>query len=77
MVGGPYQQQEGYAPPPPSTGQPQEPREKPLYLCSPFIEAKLVKGNFKTIVQQPKYVDLTEWVAVNSMLYLVLHDNLS
>lgn len=43
-----------------------EQREKPLYLCSPFVEAALVKGNFKTIVMQPKYVDLTEWVAVNS-----------
>ncbi|EJD41485.1 hypothetical protein AURDEDRAFT_115418 [Auricularia subglabra TFB-10046 SS5] len=39
--------------------------EKPLYLCSPFVEAALVKGNFKTIVMQPKYTDLTEWVAVN------------
>lgn len=43
-----------------------EQREKPLYLCSPFVEAALVKGNFKTIVMQPRYVDLTEWVAVNS-----------
>ena len=41
---------------------------KPLYLCSPFVEAALVKGNFKTIVMLPKYVDIMEWVAVNSML---------
>jgi len=39
--------------------------QKPLYLCSPFVEAALVKGNFKTIVMLPKYVDVTEWVAVN------------
>jgi len=38
---------------------------KPLYLCSPFLEAALVKGNFKTIVMLPKYVDVMEWVAVN------------
>lgn len=47
--------------------------QKPLYLCSPFVEAALVKGNFKTIVMLPKYVDVMEWVAVNSMSsYLVL-----
>lgn len=40
--------------------------DKPLYLCSPFVEAALVKGNFKTIVMLPKYVDIMEWVAVNS-----------
>ncbi|KAK0504134.1 Mob1/phocein [Armillaria luteobubalina] len=38
---------------------------KPLYLCSPFADSALVKGNFKTIVMLPKYVDITEWVAVN------------
>ncbi|PCH39914.1 hypothetical protein WOLCODRAFT_67556 [Wolfiporia cocos MD-104 SS10] len=38
---------------------------KPLYLCSPFVEAALVKGNFKHIVAQPKYADVMEWVAVN------------
>ncbi|KAJ7069606.1 Mob1/phocein [Mycena amicta] len=41
------------------------PAQKPLYLCSPFVEAALVKGNFKTIVMLPKYVDIMEWVAVN------------
>jgi MOB kinase activator 1 len=41
--------------------------QKPLYLCSPFVEAALVKGNFKTIVMLPKYVDIMEWVAVNSV----------
>jgi hypothetical protein len=43
-----------------------------LYLCSPFVEAALVKGNFKTIVMLPKYVDIMEWVAVNGVS-LVLH----
>jgi len=38
---------------------------KPLYLSSPFADAALVKGNFKTIVMLPKYVDIMEWVAVN------------
>jgi len=48
-------------------GTPQQPPQpqKPLYLCSPFVEAALVKGNFKTIVMLPKYVDIMEWVAVN------------
>ncbi|KAF5319937.1 hypothetical protein D9611_011031 [Ephemerocybe angulata] len=40
-------------------------KKKPLYLCSPFADAALVKGNFKTIVMLPKYVDIMEWVAVN------------
>ena len=39
---------------------------KPLYLSSPFADAALVKGNFKTIVMLPKYADIMEWVAVNS-----------
>ncbi|KAF9525512.1 Mob1/phocein [Crepidotus variabilis] len=38
---------------------------KALYLSRPFVEAALVKGNFKTIVMLPKYVDIMEWVAVN------------
>jgi hypothetical protein len=38
---------------------------KPLYLCSPFVDSALVKGNFKTIVMLPKYVDVMEWVAKN------------
>ncbi|TFK73635.1 hypothetical protein BDN72DRAFT_834517 [Pluteus cervinus] len=53
-------------PPSPSIPQAQvAPVQKPLYLCSPFVEAALVKGNFKTIVMLPKYVDIMEWVAVN------------
>jgi len=51
----------GFQPPPPPS--PNAP--KPLYLSKPFVEAALVKGNFKTIVMLPKYVDVTEWVAVN------------
>ena len=57
-------------PPPTIPITPSPPRPvltKPLYLCSPFVEAALVKGNFKTIVMLPKYVDIMEWVAVNSM----------
>lgn len=56
-------------PPSPTNSSPVIPAvKKPLYLCSPFVEAALVKGNFKTIVMLPKYVDIMEWVAVNSML---------
>ncbi|KAH8824022.1 Mob1/phocein [Flagelloscypha sp. PMI_526] len=39
--------------------------DSPLYLSSPFVDAALVKGNFKTIVMLPRYVDVMEWVAVN------------
>ncbi|GAA6021036.1 hypothetical protein JCM8202_003822 [Rhodotorula sphaerocarpa] len=46
----------------PTRGQQQTER---LYLCLPFVKAALVKGNFKTIVALPKYVDVNEWVAVN------------
>jgi len=53
-------------PPSPNVPSPAVPAvTKPLYLCSPFVEAALVKGNFKTIVMLPKYVDVMEWVAVN------------
>ncbi|KAH9983316.1 Mob1/phocein [Russula compacta] len=51
--------------PPASPSAPAPGVQKPLYLCSPFVEAALVKGNFKTIVMLPKYVDIMEWVAVN------------
>jgi len=54
------------APPPPRSPSNTNARpNKPLYLCSPFVDAALVKGNFKTIVVLPKYVDVLEWVAVN------------
>ena len=31
-----------------------------------------MKGNFKTIVMQPKYTDIMEWVAVNSAWPVIL-----
>ncbi|GMM32435.1 Mob2 protein [Martiniozyma asiatica (nom. inval.)] len=37
----------------------------PLFMCQPFIKTALVKGSYKTIVQQPKYVDQQEWLALN------------
>ncbi|KAI1315805.1 Maintenance of ploidy protein mob2 [Mortierella claussenii] len=38
---------------------------RPLFLCQPYCNNSIVKGNFKTIVQLPKYVDGSEWLAVN------------
>lgn len=39
----------------------QDPRRpRPLYMSNPFMKAALVKGNFKTIVAQPRYCDLNE-----------------
>lgn len=52
--------------PPSRSPSPSSPGSKPLYLCTPFADAALVKGNFKTIVMLPKYADIMEWVAVNS-----------
>ncbi|KAJ7130890.1 Mob1/phocein [Mycena filopes] len=59
-----HQQQQQQQPKGAQSGGPPQ-AQKPLYLCSPFVEAALVKGNFKTIVMLPKYVDIMEWVAVN------------
>lgn len=59
--------------PPSSPSAPVAGTQKPLYLCSPFVEAALVKGNFKTIVMLPKYVDIMEWVAVNSVYRSLPH----
>ncbi|KAG0244734.1 maintenance of ploidy protein mob2 [Mortierella sp. GBAus27b] len=39
---------------------------RPLFLSQPYCSKSIVKGNFKTIVQLPKYVDLNEWLAVNA-----------
>ncbi|KAG2204579.1 Mob1/phocein [Mucor mucedo] len=39
---------------------------KPLYLSNPHVNNMLVRGNFKTIVELPKYVDLNEWLAFNT-----------
>ncbi|PPQ66382.1 hypothetical protein CVT24_007211 [Panaeolus cyanescens] len=55
----------GHSNPPSRPSSPSAPTSKPLYLCSPFADAALVKGNFKTIVVLPKYTDIMEWVAVN------------
>ena len=38
----------------------------PLYVCRPFVEAALVKGDFHKLVRLPKGVDDREWVACNS-----------
>lgn len=63
---------------PPSSPQPQSnggsSGAKPLYLCSPFVDAALVTGNFKTIVMLPKYVDVMEWVACNGPPYSSVMD---
>ena len=40
--------------------------DKPLYLSHPYVNHMLVQGNFKTIVELPKYVDMNEWLAFNS-----------
>jgi MOB kinase activator 1 len=58
--------------PSPAPPSPTVPKSLPLYLCRPFVEATLVKGNFKTIVMLPKYVDIMEWVAVNSAIISLL-----
>ena len=44
------------------------PGARPLFLCQPYCNKSIVKGNFKTIVQLPKYVDLNEWLAVNGKI---------
>ncbi|BGP25002.1 mob1/phocein family protein [Rhodotorula toruloides] len=77
----PQQQQQQKSQPPPGSGYSNAPlprgtangaqgtkgqqQTERLYLCLPFVRAALVKGNFKTIVALPKYVDVNEWVAVN------------
>jgi MOB kinase activator 1 len=63
------------AAPSPSSEYPREGEESPtsvapvqpkLFLARPFVEASLVKGSLKTLVSLPKYLDVMEWVAVNS-----------
>lgn len=41
-------------------------QSKPLYLSNPYVNHMLVQGNFKTIVELPKYVDVNEWLSFNS-----------
>lgn len=43
-----------------------EPPKPMLFLARPFVDATLVKGSLKTLVSLPKYLDVMEWVAVNS-----------
>ncbi|KAJ3056835.1 Maintenance of ploidy protein mob2 [Rhizophlyctis rosea] len=39
---------------------------KPLFLCQPFVSATLVNGSLRKVVALPRYVDLNEWLAVNT-----------
>jgi len=51
---------------------------RPLFMCKPYVNAHLLKGNFKTIVVQPKFVDKGEWIALNTFEfyeYLKLFNN--
>ncbi|KAG0745869.1 hypothetical protein G6F57_003965 [Rhizopus arrhizus] len=41
-------------------------QSKPLYLSNPYVNHMLVQGNFKTIVELPKYVDVNEWLSFNT-----------
>ncbi|CAO3626727.1 unnamed protein product [Mucor hiemalis] len=36
---------------------------KPLFLCSPYVNHMLVKGNFKTITELPHYIELDECIS--------------
>ncbi|KAF3315713.1 Maintenance of ploidy protein mob2 [Orbilia oligospora] len=39
---------------------------RPLFICKPYVNSHLLKGNFKTIVVLPKHVDQGEWIALNT-----------
>ncbi|KND01442.1 uncharacterized protein SPPG_03246 [Spizellomyces punctatus DAOM BR117] len=39
---------------------------KPLWLSQPFVEATLVNGSLRKVVALPRYVDINEWLAVNT-----------
>ncbi|KAK6358973.1 Maintenance of ploidy protein mob2 [Orbilia brochopaga] len=39
---------------------------RPLFMCKPYVNSHLLKGNFKTIVVLPKHVDKGEWIALNT-----------
>ncbi|KAJ3300078.1 MOB kinase activator 1B [Borealophlyctis nickersoniae] len=39
---------------------------KPLFLSQPFVSHTLVNGSLKKVVALPKYVDINEWLAVNT-----------
>ncbi|KAG1136831.1 hypothetical protein G6F37_000461 [Rhizopus arrhizus] len=40
--------------------------QQQLYLSEPYVNHMLVQGNFKTIVELPKYVDVNEWLSFNT-----------
>lgn len=44
---------------------------RPLFLSSPYVSHMLVKGNFKTITELPRYVDINEWLAFNSKVFFL------
>lgn len=46
---------------------------KPLFLTHPYATIMLVKGDFKTIIELPKYVDINEWLAFNSKVTTMTH----
>ncbi|KAJ3277906.1 Maintenance of ploidy protein mob2, partial [Borealophlyctis nickersoniae] len=39
---------------------------KPLFLSQAFVDATLVNGSLRKVVAAPKYVDVNEWLAVNT-----------
>lgn len=45
---------------------------RPLFICRPYVNSHLLKGNFKTIVVLPKHVDPAEWIALNGKLKALL-----
>ncbi|EIE76060.1 hypothetical protein RO3G_00764 [Rhizopus delemar RA 99-880] len=46
----------------------QKSTQQQLYLSEPYVNHMLVQGNFKTIVELPKYVDMNEWLSFNSLI---------
>jgi hypothetical protein len=44
---------------------------KPLFLCEPYVNSQLVRGSIQTIVILPKYVDVSEWLALNGTIPLL------
>ncbi|KAJ2607519.1 Maintenance of ploidy protein mob2 [Coemansia sp. RSA 1365] len=46
--------------------------QPPLFLRKDYALSHLVKGSFKGVVQQPKYTDLNEWLAINTFEFFNL-----
>ncbi|TPX57506.1 hypothetical protein CcCBS67573_g09245 [Chytriomyces confervae] len=44
-----------------------------VYLQPDFVQASLVKGNFRQICALPKYMDLNEWYAVVLLFFILVH----